>query len=182
LRDPTHGRIDPDIQRYVEEMEPRNLGQRVAIENTLQRRRDDGLVVLGVERGSLNPPTTAYRIGWWTHKWWPTRELLWRALTGRVTVDTIHPVTVRSSRKAYRQALWRRVRLIRRPHRPWQAEMAVPGCSCNARRALTADGAVKRAKALHVRRMAAPLEPGTPVGGVKGKCWASLTEAERAAC
>src|SRR4051812_42247440 len=38
--DPTHGRIDADIQATVEEMQPPTLGQRVAMENTLQHRRD----------------------------------------------------------------------------------------------------------------------------------------------
>lgn len=38
--DPTHGRIDKDIQEAVEEMSPRNLGQRVALENTAQNKRD----------------------------------------------------------------------------------------------------------------------------------------------
>lgn len=37
--DPTHGRIDPDIQETVNAMNPTSLGQRVAIENTLQERR-----------------------------------------------------------------------------------------------------------------------------------------------
>ena len=40
LMDPTHGRIDKDIQDQVDEMDPESLGQRVAIENTLQDRRD----------------------------------------------------------------------------------------------------------------------------------------------
>jgi hypothetical protein len=40
--DPTHGRIDRDIQDYVATMHPTGLGQRVAIENTLQYRRDHG--------------------------------------------------------------------------------------------------------------------------------------------
>lgn len=38
--DPTHGRIDRDIQDQVDEMNPTSLGQRVAIENTIQDRRD----------------------------------------------------------------------------------------------------------------------------------------------
>lgn len=38
--DPSHGRIDRDIQDQVDEMNPTSLGQRVAIENTLQNRRD----------------------------------------------------------------------------------------------------------------------------------------------
>jgi hypothetical protein len=40
LPDPTHGRIDPDIQAEVNEMNPRDVGQRVALENTLQEQRD----------------------------------------------------------------------------------------------------------------------------------------------
>lgn len=39
-RDPTHGRIDRDIQEQVDEWNPGSLGQRVAIENTLQERRN----------------------------------------------------------------------------------------------------------------------------------------------
>lgn len=39
--DPTHGQIDRDIQEQVDAMEPTSLGQRVAIENTLQRQRDE---------------------------------------------------------------------------------------------------------------------------------------------
>lgn len=38
--DPTHGRIAPDIQAAVDDLEPRDIGQRVALENTLQSRRD----------------------------------------------------------------------------------------------------------------------------------------------
>ncbi|MFT4281205.1 hypothetical protein [Microbacterium sp.] len=38
--DPTHGRIDKDIQERVDEMKPTSLGQRVAMEATLQERRD----------------------------------------------------------------------------------------------------------------------------------------------
>jgi hypothetical protein len=40
--DPTHGRIDLDIQDAVDEMRPTSLAQRVAIENTLQDRRRRG--------------------------------------------------------------------------------------------------------------------------------------------
>lgn len=43
-RDPTHGRIDRDIQEYVDEMNPTGVAQRVAIENTLQSKRDRGLM------------------------------------------------------------------------------------------------------------------------------------------
>lgn len=40
--DPTHGRIDRDIQEAVDAWGPKSLGQRVAIENTMQARRDRG--------------------------------------------------------------------------------------------------------------------------------------------
>jgi hypothetical protein len=40
FRDPTYGRIDRDIQEAVDEWGPRDIGQRVAVENTLQARRE----------------------------------------------------------------------------------------------------------------------------------------------
>lgn len=39
VTDPTYGRIDADLQRTAEKLAPRSLGERVAIENTLQARR-----------------------------------------------------------------------------------------------------------------------------------------------
>lgn len=39
--DPTYGRIDPDIQQAVEDLNPPGIGERVAWENTLQARRDE---------------------------------------------------------------------------------------------------------------------------------------------
>lgn len=45
INDPTHGQIDGDIQKYVAGMEPSSLGQRVAVERTLQSRRDRGIVL-----------------------------------------------------------------------------------------------------------------------------------------
>lgn len=38
--DPTHGRIDRDIQEDVDSLGPMTTAQRVAMENTLQYRRD----------------------------------------------------------------------------------------------------------------------------------------------
>lgn len=38
--DPTHGRIDRDIQEAVDALGPQDVGQRVAMENTRQTRRD----------------------------------------------------------------------------------------------------------------------------------------------
>lgn len=123
-----------------------------------------------------DPPTAAYRIGWWTHKWWPTWQLLRGLATGR------QPGGERVKRKNYGAVLWRRAKQFRRPHRPWQAEISMAGCSCNARRAFTADGAAKRVKALHAKRLATRTAPGIPVGGVKGVCWAALDDRERATC
>ena len=41
--DPTYGRIDRDIQDFVEaEFKTTNVGTRVALENTLQAKRDRG--------------------------------------------------------------------------------------------------------------------------------------------
>jgi hypothetical protein len=41
-RDPTHGRIDRDIQAYVNGMNPKDLGSRTAMEETIQAKRDRG--------------------------------------------------------------------------------------------------------------------------------------------
>lgn len=38
--DPTHGKIDRDIQETVDKMFPISLAQRIAMENTLQDKRD----------------------------------------------------------------------------------------------------------------------------------------------
>lgn len=38
--DPTHGRIDRDIQALVNGMRPKDVGQRTAFENTLQEERN----------------------------------------------------------------------------------------------------------------------------------------------
>lgn len=48
--DPTHGRIDRDIQECVDQMEAADgarypIAQRCAIENSLQNRRDQGIQV-----------------------------------------------------------------------------------------------------------------------------------------
>lgn len=40
--DPTHGRIDRDIQAYVNGMNPTDVAQRTAMENTIQAKRDSG--------------------------------------------------------------------------------------------------------------------------------------------
>ena len=45
--DPTHGRVDRDIQEYVDRMDPKSIAQRVAIENTLQARRGNRLTPAG---------------------------------------------------------------------------------------------------------------------------------------
>lgn len=55
--DPTYGQIDFDIQDHVQEMKPESLRQLVAIQRTLQDRRNAGEVILGVDPTShLTPP------------------------------------------------------------------------------------------------------------------------------
>lgn len=127
-------------------------------------------------------PAYAYRIGWWTHKWWPRKTLLWCLLIGKQPLPAAATGSRKASRWYYVKTIARRLKMIRRPHRPWQAEITVPGCSCNARRAFTADGAVKRVQALHAKRLATRTAPGIPVGGVEGVCWAALDDRERATC
>lgn len=83
----------------------------------------------------------AYRIGWWTHQWWPRKVMLVCLLTGKQP----RPSAATGSRKAHRsyyvKHILRRLRMIRRPHRPWQAEADV----CRfARRAFTAKGAARK--------------------------------------
>ncbi|WP_454728810.1 Lsr2 family DNA-binding protein [Cellulosimicrobium protaetiae] len=55
--DPTHGRLDEDIREAVEDMAPSSLGQRVAIENTLQERRDDEHQALAVAEATAPEPS-----------------------------------------------------------------------------------------------------------------------------
>lgn len=117
----------------------------------------------------------SYGIGWWTHRWWPRRAIVRCLAVGRDPDGRPVP------RRAYLRVVLRDLRLIRRPHRPWQAENTLDGCSCNAARALTPQGAVRAAARLHARRAVAPLVPGTPLAGKRGRCWSTLTEAEREA-
>lgn len=58
-----------------------------------------------------------YRIGFWTHKWWGHKNL-WRGLLfGK------DPHNRSASRFYYVKTILRRVKLLRRPHRPWQGEI-----------------------------------------------------------
>jgi hypothetical protein len=47
--DPTYGRIDHDIQRAVDALAPKSIGSRVAMENTLQARRNAASPVSAVQ-------------------------------------------------------------------------------------------------------------------------------------
>lgn len=49
--DPTHGRIDRDIQATVNAMHPKDVAQRTAIENTLQEPRTRSRVIRNIQRG-----------------------------------------------------------------------------------------------------------------------------------
>lgn len=88
----------------------------------------------------------AYRIGYWTHRWWPRAFTLRQVVTGEQQHfrDPIHRTrkTRNSVRRDAVQRIVRDLGKIRRPHRPWQAEYE----DCRwCPRAWTAEGARKRA-------------------------------------
>ena len=58
--DPTHGRIDRDIQWAVYDMGCTSIGQIVAIEGTLQAKRDRGEDVLAALTGKRLPHVSVY--------------------------------------------------------------------------------------------------------------------------
>jgi hypothetical protein len=103
-------------------------------------------------------PVHVYRIGWtWLKGWWWT--------VGRRTGHPLHYIAV-SVRRGFRHrpAPWRDVL-----RRPWQAEVTLPDCSCNARRRFTRKGAAVAVWRAHLRAVEAR------------DCWSVLSEAERAA-
>lgn len=82
-----------------------------------------------------------YRIGWWTHRWWPTRALVEGLLTGKQLSPRADTGSRHVGRIVFLKTMVRHLRLVRRPHRPWQAE--VEGLQF-ARRAFTAAGAKRK--------------------------------------
>lgn len=92
----------------------------------------------------------SYRIGWWTHAWWPTRPLLVGLLTGNQLSPRADNGRRFVGRRSFVRPVLSRLWKIRRPHRPWQAEASDVSRFC--RRALTAAGAERkmRADAAHV--------------------------------
>lgn len=87
------------------------------------------------------PP--AYRIGWWTHSWWPTWALVSGLVSGNLPSTRVGGGGRFVGRRQFLATITRRVRLLRRPHRPWQAE--AEGVAVRfARRALTATGAERK--------------------------------------
>lgn len=81
-----------------------------------------------------------YHIGFWTHRWWPTRQEITGLIRGRQPTNSATPVKVK--RRVFADMIRRRLNLVRRPHRPWQAEYE--GCQW-CRRAFTAEGAHRKA-------------------------------------
>lgn len=77
-----------------------------------------------------------YRIGWWVHPWWPTARLVKCLVRGR------QPDGQRVARHWFLDVIIDRLKLIRRPHRPWQSE--APAFNRHARRAFTAAGAERK--------------------------------------
>ena len=57
-----------------------------------------------------------YRIGWWTHRWWPSSWVLGCLFRGR------QPNGRKVSRVRYLRTILRDLKRIRFPHRPWQSE------------------------------------------------------------
>lgn len=77
-----------------------------------------------------------YRIGWWTHRWWPTTLMLRCLVRGR------DPQGRRTRRWYYVTTIARRLRMLQRPHRPWQSEAPL---HCEfARRGITAASAQRK--------------------------------------
>lgn len=90
----------------------------------------------------------AYRIGWWTHKWWPTQALILGLLTGNQPSRRADNGRRFVGRRRFIAPIVSRLRKIRRPHRPWQAEpVEDPGFWFCCRRALTASGAERKMRA-----------------------------------
>lgn len=85
--------------------------------------------------------TDAYRIGWWTHRWWPRSYNLYGLLTGCQRSPRADNGSRRVGRAVWLRQIVNDLRLIRWPHRPWQAESE----QCRfARRAFTASGARRK--------------------------------------
>jgi hypothetical protein len=85
--------------------------------------------------------TRPYRIGWWTHAWWPSKHLLVGLATGNQPSRRADNGSRYVGRHRFVDPLLRRLRLLRRPHRPWQAESG-EGWFC--RRAFTPTGAERK--------------------------------------
>lgn len=88
-----------------------------------------------------------YRIGFWTHRWWPRKASLYGLLTGsQIGFHGATPPPGWSRwriRKSHGRTILRNLKLIRRPHRPWQAEYD----ECRwCPRAWTAQGARRKAE------------------------------------
>lgn len=100
-------------------------------------------------------PTKPYRIGWWTHRWWPTRPLLAGLLTGNQPSRRADNDSRFVGRRKFIAPIVSRARKLRRPHRPWQAESDL----CRfARRGFTPAAAQRKIQAdeAHMQRYAQP--------------------------
>lgn len=67
-------KIDYDIVAFVQKLKPETLGQRVAMEQTLQRKRDAG--------GLTQSPVIAVMNPKWYHPTVEQLDDLWQELTG----------------------------------------------------------------------------------------------------
>jgi hypothetical protein len=84
-----------------------------------------------------------YRIGFWTHHWWPRKQILICLLTGKQPSPRADNGKRFVGRRPYVRVILRDLKLIRRPHRPWQAEYE----NCRwCPRAWTSEGARRKAE------------------------------------
>lgn len=85
----------------------------------------------------------AYRIGYWTHRWWPLRAQLVGLITGNQQSPRADNGSRYVGRRVWVKPILRNLKRIRRPHRPWQAEYE----DCRwCRRAWTKAGALRKAE------------------------------------
>ncbi len=85
---------------------------------------------------------TTYRIGWWTHNWWPTKALLVGLVTGRQPSRRADNGSRFVGRRYFIAPILSRLKRIGRPHLPWQAEPTDdPGQWFRCRRGLTRESA-----------------------------------------
>lgn len=121
---------------------------------------------------TLTTPTAspAYRIGWWTHQWWPSRVILRCLLTGKQPSPRADNGTRKASRAYYVRLITSQMRRLKAPHRPWQSEAEGPATQF-ARRSFTAAGAQQAMQ----RDVDHWLRTGEASTWQRWRCWRKVT-------